>query len=399
MDLKRSHRLETVTLSICIPDAFMRAIESDSIESDETPFSQSTRTPRLSRDTAGHLWHRLLQAALDIGNPGIVLIDQVNRDNNLGGIEHMRACNPCGEQYLPDYGACDLGSINLALLVRQPFTRAAHVDLGTLCRLAHVAVRALDNVIELTLWPLEQQEREARRARRVGVGVTGLADALIMLGLRYDRQAGRNAAATMLRTLRNAAYVSSVQLAIERGAFPLFDAEQLLSPPHAASRLPRFIRRLIARHGLRNSLLLAIAPAGTISLAMADNVSSGIEPVFAPQTHRRIAMPDNTFVVRAVDDHALRCLRARRPGVDELPEGWCDVSTLRATDHLRMVAALQPLIDSGISKTIHLDRTTSIEELDRLLRSAWRSGLKGVSVFRAGTSRDAVLCDARQSTR
>ena len=398
LDLKRLHRLQTVTLSVCIPDAFMRDVESDSIEPAAAPGRQSTQASPLAKGKARQLWGRLLQAALDTGNPGIVFVDQVNRDNNLGELEHLRACNPCGEQYLPDYGACDLGSINLAHLVRRPFTRAAHVDLEALCQLAHVAVRALDNVIELTRWPLEQQAREAHRTRRVGLGVTGLADALIMLGLRYDRQAGRDAAAAMLRTLRNAAYLSSVQLAIERGAFPLFDAEQLLSPPHAASRLPRFIQRRIARHGLRNSHLTAIAPAGTISLAMADNVSSGIEPVFAPQALRRIAMPDNTVIVRTVDDHALRSLRALRPSATGLPQAWCDVSTLQAMDHLRMVAALQPLVDAGISKTIHLRSTTSVEELDRLLRSAWRSGLKGVSVFRVGTSQEAVLCDARRST-
>ncbi|MBU6189999.1 MAG: ribonucleoside-diphosphate reductase, adenosylcobalamin-dependent, partial [Betaproteobacteria bacterium] len=314
IDLKRHHQLQTVTLSVCIPDAFMRSLGSDSY----------------GPDAATHLWAPLLQAAFDTGNPGVVFIDQVNRDNNLGDIEHLRACNPCGEQYLPDYGACDLGSINLTRLIRRPFTRAASVDFVTLGQLARVAVRALDNVIELTRWPLEQQAREARLTRRIGLGVTGLADALIMLGLRYDRQAGRNAAATMLRTIRNAAYCGSVQLAVERGAFPLFDAHRLLSPPHAASRLPGFIRRRIEKYGLRNSHLLAIAPAGTISLAMADNVSSGIEPVFAPRTLRRITMLDGSLIMRSVDDHALRRLRALRPGRNALPEAWCDASTLRA---------------------------------------------------------------------
>ena len=383
IDLKRHHRLQTVTLSVCIPDEFMQALGSDSY----------------GPDAATHLWAPLLQAAFDTGNPGVVFIDQVNRDNNLGDIEHLRACNPCGEQYLPDYGACDLGSINLTRLVRRPFTRAARVDLVALGQLARIAVRALDNVIELTRWPLEQQAREARLTRRIGLGVTGLADALIMLGLRYDRQTGRHAAAAMLRTIRNAAYCSSVQLAIERGAFPLFEAPRLLSPPHAASRLPGFITRRIEKYGLRNSHLLAIAPAGTISLAMADNVSSGIEPVFAPQTLRRIAMPDGSVIMRPVDDHALRRFRALRPGSTALPEAWCDASTLRAMDHLRMVAALQPFVDAGISKTVHLRETASVQDLDRLLRSAWRSGLKGVSVFRASALHRDVLCDARGSAR
>lgn len=383
IDLKRHHRLQTVTLSVCIPDAFMQALGSD-------PYGP---------DAAAYRWARLLQAAFDTGNPGVVFIDQVNRDDNLGDIEHLRACNPCGEQYLPDYGACDLGSINLTRLVRRPFTRVARVDLVALGQLARIAVRALDNVIELTRWPLEQQAREARLTRRIGLGVTGLADALIMLGLRYDRQAGRNVAAAMLRTIRNAAYCGSVQLALERGAFPLFEAHRLLSPPHAASRLPWFIRRRIEKHGLRNSHLLAIAPAGTISLAMADNVSSGIEPVFAPRTLRRITMPDGSVIMRTVDDHALRRLRALRPDSTALPEAWCDASTLSAVDHLRMVAALQPFVDAGISKTVHLQETASVQDLDRLLRSAWRSGLKGVSVFRGSALHRDVLCDARRSAR
>lgn len=399
IDLKRHHRLQTVTLSVCIPDAFMQTLGSCSYNPDTGSATRTRRGEPSPRSAANHLWIRLLQAALDTGNPGVVFIDQVNRDNNLGDIENLRACNPCGEQYLPDYGACDLGSINLTRLVRRPFTRAARVDLVALRQLTHVAVRALDNVIELTRWPLEEQAREARLTRRVGLGITGLADALIMLGLRYDRQAGRNAAAAMLRIIRNAAYCSSVQLAIERGPFPLFEAHRLLSPPHAASRLPAFLKRRIEKYGLRNSHLLAIAPAGTISMAMADNVSSGIEPVFAPQILRRIAMPDGSQIVRSVDDHALRRLRALRPGGTALPAAWCDASTLRAVDHLRMVAALQPLVDAGISKTVHLRETDSVQNLDRLLRYAWRSGLKGVSVFRAGTLLRDVLCDARRAPR
>ena len=384
IDLKRHHDLHTVTLSICIPDTFMRALHGGAQRERQAPFPH-----------AEQLWHRLIKAAFDTGNPGIVFIDHVNRTNNLSQIECLRACNPCAEQFLPDYGACDLGSIDLTRIVRNPYTPLAQIDFGALDAIAQVAVRALDNVIDLTHWPLAQQAREARLTRRIGLGVTGLADALIMLGLRYDRQPGRQTAMAIMRTIRHAAYSASVDLAIERGPFPLCDADRLIQPPHAASRLPASLKRRIAAHGLRNSHLLAIAPAGTISIAMAGNVSSGVEPVFAPRSVRTIRLPEGKRVQRIVDDLALRLFRTLTPKPHTLPPAWCDVSTLRADDHLRMVAALQPLVDSGISKTLHLQPSASVQDLDRLLRTAWRSGLKGLTVFRPTVGAQTVLCDAR----
>jgi ribonucleoside-diphosphate reductase alpha chain len=387
IDLKRHHNLHTITLSICIPDDFMRALHIRPGRDRRTPFPHAQR-----------LWHLLLKAAFDTGNPGIVFIDQVNRTNNLSQIECLRACNPCAEQFLPDYGACDLGSIDLTRLVRNPYTPLARIDLIALDEIAQIAVRALDNVIDLTHWPLAQQASEARLTRRIGLGFTGLADALIMLGLRYDRQPGRRTAVAITRTLRNAAYRASVDLAIERGPFPLCDATRLVQPPHAASRLPADLKRLIAAHGLRNSHLLAIAPAGTISIAMAGNVSSGVEPVFAPRSVRTIRLPEGRRVERMVDDPAWRLFRKLAPNTHALPPAWCDVSSLQAEDHLRMVAALQPLVDSGISKTLHLQPGASVRDLDRVLRAAWQSGLKGLTVFRPTVGAQTVLCDARFAT-
>jgi len=321
-----------------------------------------------------------------------VFIDQVNRDNNLGDSEHLSACNPCGEQFLPDYGACDLGSIDLTQLVLQPFRANARFDFAALARLVPVAVRALDNVITLTQWPLPQQAQAALMTRRIGLGVTGLADALIMLGLRYGRAPGRAMAATLLRTLRNHAYRASVDLAIERGPFPLCNPSQLLRPPHFASRLPAWLKHRISRHGRRNSHLLAIAPTGTISLALAGNVSSGVEPVFAPQSRRWVRLAGTAPSEHTVEDYAWRLHRSICRGDRSPPPAWCDAASIRAIDHLRMVAALQPLIDSSISKTVHLPPQASIGDLDSLLRSAWKLGLKGLSVFRLESATERVLC-------
>jgi len=324
IDLKRHHRLQTVTLSVVIPDAFMVSLDRQ---------DAGGRAARAS-------WQVLLRAAWDTGSPGVVFIDKVNRDNNLSDIEHLGACNPCGEQFLPDYGACDLGSIDLTRLVRHPFRADARFDFDALARLVPVAVRALDNVISLTHWPLPQQAQAARMTRRIGLGVTGLADALIMLGVRYDRAPGRAMAATLVRALRNHAYRASVDLAIERGPFPNCNPSQLLRPPHFASRLPAWLKHRIARHGLRNSHLLAIAPTGTISIALAGNVSSGVEPVFAARSRRWVRLAGTMPSQRTVEDYAWRLYRSNYPGDRSLPPAWCDASSIRAIDHLRMVAAL-----------------------------------------------------------
>lgn len=321
-----------------------------------------------------------------------MFIDQVNRDNNLGDSEHLSACNPCGEQFLPDYGACDLGSIDLTQLVLQPFRANARFDFAALARLVPVAVRALDNVITLAQWPLPQQAQAALMTRRIGLGVTGLADALIMLGLRYGRAPGRAMAATLLRTLRNHAYRASVDLAIERGPFPLCNPSQLLRPPHFASRLPAWLKHRISRHGRRNSHLLAIAPTGTISLALAGNVSSGVEPVFAPRSRRWVRLAGAAPSEHTVEDYAWRLHRSICRGDRSPPPAWCDAASIRAIDQLRMVAALQPLIDSSISKTVNLPPQASIGDLDSLLRSAWELGLKGLSVFRPESATERVLC-------
>ena len=401
IDLKRHRSLQTVTLSVRVTDDFMETI--DSAPAPNRARSRASvcagTSGRQARRSA--IWRLLVDAAWDTGNPGLVFIDAVNRDNNLSDRERLDACNPCGEQFLPDYGACDLGSIDLTRLVRDPFQPKARIDFERLRQIVPIAVRALDNVIDLTRWPLPQQAHEAARTRRIGLGVTGLADALVMMGLRYDRKEGRAMAISMLRAIRNLAYQTSSDLAVERGSFPLFQVEPFLRSPHAASRLPAWLRKRIACRGLRNSHLLAIAPTGSISIAFAGNVSSGVEPAFAARSLRRASPGAEHPLPSVAEDFAWRIYRHRHSSGEQAPPAWCDTSTMHAIDHIRMLAALQPLVDSAIAKTVNLAEHETREGLDGLLRMAWRSGLKGITVFRVTGSSERVLCaiDASDSAR
>jgi ribonucleoside-diphosphate reductase alpha chain len=323
----------------------------------------------------------------------------------------LQATNPCGEQPLPAHGSCCLGSIDLSRLVHHPFTDGAHFDAAGLSALATTAVRMLDNVIDLTAWPLEAQRLEALQTRRIGLGFTGLADALMMLGLRYDRAEGRVQAAQIARVLRDSAVQASVDLARERGSFPCFDANRHLAPPGFASRLPEGLRQTIARHGLRNSHLLSVAPAGSISLAMADNVASGIEPAWALQTVRPVHRGDGSVEPLPFAHHAWRLYRARqvrsaggkpapdataeaaaisnadashkdKNNPDALPAAFLTADDISPLRQLAMAEAVAPFIDAAISKTVLLPPDATPALVDRLLRHAWRHGLKGVAVYR-----------------
>ena len=396
---KRDGSLRNFNLSVGISDAFMQAVQTDAdwalVHGAQPGANWNNAVLRAdgrwlyTTVRARELWQLLMQSTYDFAEPGVLFLDRINADNNLHYCETLQATNPCGEQPLPDYGCCCLGSINLCALVQQPFTAKAHLAYERLPELVANAVRMLDNVLDLTHWPLPQQRQEALRKRRIGLGFTGLGDALLMLGQSYGSEQACQTAAQMAQTLRDAAYRASVQLAQEKGAFPLFQAEAYLSGTSFATRLPPELQTAIRQHGLRNSHLLSIAPAGTISLAFADNVSNGIEPVFAWQTRRRKRETGEVWREYLVEDHAYRCYR-HLFGQQALPPYFVTSLDLSAQQHLNLVAAVAPYVDAAISKTVNVAADYPFEDFQQLYWRAWESGLKGLTTYRPNQITGAV---------
>ncbi len=400
--------LHNFNLSVGVSDAFMRAVADDA----EFDLLHRARPAQLvpgmhqrgdgcwiyRRVRARALWQLIAGSAYASAEPGVLFLDRINRENNLGYCETIAATNPCGEQPLPDYGACCLGSIDLTACVTEPFTAAARFDFAQLRAVAGIAVRMLDNVLDITAWPLAEQREQGLAKRRIGLGMTGLGDALIMLGLRYDRRDGRAFAVRIARALRDAAYRASTALAQERGPFPLFDAERCLQQPFIA-RLPAALRAAIRRHGVRNSHLLSIAPAGSISLAFCDNVSNGVEPAFAWCYRRWHRLPDGVDKSYAVEDFAHR--RYRRAGFDvaQLPAAFRSAAQIAPADHVRMVAALTPFIDAGISKTVNVSADCAFAPFERLYWQAWQSGVKGLTTYRPTPALASVLVSPPRCNR
>ncbi|MBT6508766.1 MAG: adenosylcobalamin-dependent ribonucleoside-diphosphate reductase, partial [Marinovum sp.] len=381
-------RLRMFNVSVLITDAFMEAVKSDG-QHDLVFGGQTYKTV-----SARGLWDKIMQSTYDYAEPGVIFIDRINRANNLGYCETIAATNPCGEQPLPPYGACLLGSVNLARLVENPFDDAAQLDEAALADLVGTAVRMMDNVVDASNFPLEAQAQEARAKRRIGLGVTGLADALLMVGQRYGSDEAAKQTEDWLHQIARAAYLASVQLAKEKGAFPLFEAEPFLASG-AMEKMDSDVRDAIRKDGIRNALLTSIAPTGTISL-YAGNVSSGIEPVFAYAYTRKVLQKDGSRSEEEVVDYAVQMWRDKF-GDTELPDYFVNAQTLAPADHVKMQAAAQNWIDSSISKTINCPEDISFQEFKDVYLQAYELGCKGCTTYRPNAVTGSVLSVSESS--
>jgi ribonucleoside-diphosphate reductase alpha chain len=376
-------RLRNFNLSVLVTDAFVRAVRNGE------PWELVFDGKIYRRVEARALWDRLMRATYEYAEPGVVFIDRINAENNLAYCEDISATNPCGEQPLPPHGACLLGSINLARLVDRPFSPDARLDEDRLASLAATAVRFLDDAIDISNYPLPAQRQEAKAKRRIGVGVTGLADALILCGVRYGSPQAVALAGRWMAAIERAAYLASAELAAEKGPFPLYDAERFLAAP-GVQRLPNDVREAVARHGIRNGLLTSIAPTGTISL-LAGNVSSGVEPVFDFRYERRVLERDGSARTEAVEDYAHALYRARFGAHAPLTPAFVTTEELSPREHLQMQAALQAHVDSSISKTINCPEGIDFEAFKSIYLEAYDLGLKGCTTYRPNTVTGAVL--------
>ena len=376
-------RLRMFNLSVLVTDAFMQAVKQDSnwdLVFDGTVFRSIP---------ARELWEKIMRATYSYAEPGVIYIDRINRLNPLQYCESIQATNPCGEQPLPPYGACLLGSVNLARFVVYPFTPDAQLDIDALAATVPIAVRMLDNAIAVSQFPLPQQNQEALAKRRIGLGVTGLADALIMCGARYGSAEAVRLTEAWMHCIQRNAYLASANLAAEKGSFPLFERETYLAGEGVAG-LDEDVREAIREKGLRNALLTSVAPTGTISL-LADNVSSGLEPVFSFTYTRRVLGADGVRRDERVSDYAYRLYRAEHGDDAPLPEAFVDAQQLNPRDHLVMQAAVQRYVDSSISKTINCPEDMSFEQFKDVYVQAFDLGCKGCTTYRPNEITGAVL--------
>ncbi|MGI9421730.1 MAG: adenosylcobalamin-dependent ribonucleoside-diphosphate reductase [Hyphomicrobiaceae bacterium] len=376
-------RLRNFNVSVLITDDFMKAVGND----DDWDLRFAGKTWRTVR--ARDLWDRIMRATYHYAEPGVVFIDRINANNNLSYCETLQCTNPCGEQPLPPYGACLLGSINLPRLIKNPFASAAAINSDRLTARVHTAIRLLDNIIDASNYPLPAQRKEAIAKRRIGLGLTGLADALAMCGKRYGTPEAATLAGDWMKLIQTAAYQASVELAAEKGVFPLFEADAFAKSPNVL-KLDDHLQADIRKHGIRNGCLTSIAPTGTISL-LAGNVSSGIEPVFATSYRRRILRPDGSAREIDVEDYAVALYRKLKGEEASLPDTFVTAQDLSPREHLDMQAAVQPFVDSSISKTINCPADISFETFKSIYSDAYTLGLKGCTTFRPNDVTGSVL--------
>lgn len=416
IEIKQDPReLRRFNVSVQVSDEFMQAVREDKAwplvfpaeELGDIPGAEQEVIMRrwtgslepvlcrlLRRVSARSLWDKIMQATYDYAEPGVMFVDQINRFNNLWYREYITATNPCAEIPLPPYGACDLGSINLACFVREPFSERAHLDREGIREMAALGTRMLDNVIDVSRFPLDRQAQQARGTRRIGLGITGLADTLIMLGLHYGQAQARELAAQIMEIICHTAYRTSIALAQEKGSFPFFQKDQYLEGEFIR-RLPEEIQAGIREKGIRNSHLTAIAPTGTISL-LANNISSGIEPVFDFEHTRRVLELDGSYSLHKLKDAAYRRWLELKGEQAPLPDYFVDARSLQPLDHLDMEAALQTWVDNAISKTINIPRDYPFQDFRSLYEQAYDKGLKGCTTFRPNPVTEAVLTGAKE---
>lgn len=399
-----AHELAHFNISVLVSDLFMQKVEHDQdwelvfpckeSSSGDTVLRRfgSSRKPILcrviKRVKARDLWEKIIRSAYDYAEPGVLFEDTINSQNNLWYREWITTTNPCGEIPLPSYGACDLGSINLTQFVLNPFTDRAEINWKKLEKVTSIATRFLDNVIEVSRYPLKMQKQESFGTRRIGLGITGLADLLVMMNLKYGSEASLDLASTLMKTISYVTWDTSVELAKERGSFPFFHKEKYLQG-HFVETLPTNIKQDIDRYGIRNSHHNTIAPAGTISL-LANNVSNGIEPIFSVRYQRTVRESGGDIQKFDVTDYVFHQWK-KYTTQQALPPAFIDAQALKPVDHLKMQAAVQPYIDHAISKTINLPPQFPFEALHSVYTESHRLGLKGCTVYRSNPIRRGIL--------
>lgn len=369
---RNENKLTAFNISVGVTDPFMDAVKKDG------DFNLKFHNKVYKTVRARALWDSIMRSTWDWAEPGVLFIDRINKENNLWYCETIAATNPCGEQPLPPYGACLLGSFNLV-----KYVIGDGFDTTLFVKDIQSVVRAMDNIMDLGVYPLPQQESEGKAKRRMGLGVTGVANALEKMGLPYGSELFINLLEWILKTLRDESYRTSVSLAKEKGSFPMFDADKYLQGTFIKT-LPEDIREGIKKYGIRNSHLLSIAPTGTISLS-ADNISSGIEPVFTYSYTRTIITAEGVRY-EDVEDYGYRVWGVKGRTANNLsPE-----------EHVAVLVASQKYVDSACSKTCNVGDDVSWDRFKAIYMSAYDGGAKGCTTFRAAGNRTGILIEKKE---